>query len=128
MADMHCQSSSFIPVPNDKMELASKIVKTEQRESERYDDYCIPEVEITPDGVWIYNKEWDFDPYGAHLLVKKLVEELDLPGIHVVMWSISCSKPRIDHFGGSAFAVRKGYDTVWIDAGDEAKKQASLLK
>lgn len=128
MADIHCQSSSFILLPNNKTELAREIVKREQIESERYDDYCIPEVEIAPDGVWIYNQQENFDPYGAEILVRKLVEELDLSGVHVVSWAYTCTKPRIDHFGGSAFAVKKGCDTLWIDAGDEARKQALLLE
>jgi hypothetical protein len=127
MADNYTQSSSFILVPNDKMELAREIIENVKKEFQEVDDIEFPEINIESGAIWLHNNEY-FCPEGAEYLVRKLVEELELPGVHVVSWAYTCSKPRIDEFGGGAFAVKKGCDTVWIDAAAEAEKQASLLK
>ena len=127
MADNYTQSSSLIIVPNDKMKLAREIIEKVRKESDDSEDFYCPDVKIESNGVWLYSEE-NFDPYGAEHLVRSLVEDLDLSGVHVVSWAYTCSKPRIDQFGGGAFAVKKGCDTLWIDAGEEAEKQALLLE
>lgn len=78
-----------------------------------------------PDGVWICHDE-SMNTDHAEMLVKALVEELDLPGIFVCSWAYVCSKPRIDEFGGGAFAVQRGRDTIWIDAAASALRLASI--
>jgi hypothetical protein len=79
--------------------------------------------QLQEDGLWIYGED-NFDSEHAHRLVKQLVETLDLPKIHVCSWSYTCSKPRIGDFGGGAFVVQKGIDTVWVDAQSTAVEMA----
>ena len=128
MANNYCDSSSLIRMPDDKKEKAKEIMARVEQEllddpDEGYANYI---AEIHEDGVWIHSDE-SVNPNHMERLVKALVEELDLPGIHVCSWSYSCSKLRIDEFGGGAFAVQKGATTVWVDAADEARNQAAVL-
>ena len=127
MANNYCESSSFIAVPTDKIEQAKQIVaKIEtELEDDTDDGYAGFVAEIKEAGVWIHADE-SITPEHVERLVTVLVDELDLPGIHVCSWSYTCSKPRIDEFGGGAFAVQKGRDTVWIDAASEVHRVASL--
>jgi hypothetical protein len=125
MANHYCQSSSLITVPSEKIEQARQIVARVEKELEESDDNYVGFVAaIEQDGVWIHEVD-SIDPDHVEMLVSALVNELDLPGIHVCSWAYTCSKPRIDEFGGGAFAVQKGRDTVWIDAASEAKRVAS---
>ncbi len=128
MANNYCDSSSLIRVPDDKKEKAKEIMaRVEQELLDDPDEGCANYIaEIHTDGVWIHSDE-SVNPDHMEKLVKALVEELDLPGIHACSWSYSCSKPRIDEFGGGAFAVQKGVPTVWVYAVDEVKKQAVAL-
>lgn len=123
MANNYCQSSSFISIPDTKLEQARKIV---ERVQDRlfYDDegYMGFTATIEKNGVWIFEDDYYITPEHIEQLVRALVEELDLPGVHVCSWAYTCSKPRINEFGGGAFAVQKGYDTVWIDAASEAER------
>ena len=127
MANNYCLSSSFIPVEEDKIARAKQIVLRAISKLETSEDgYVGYEVEVEEKGVWIYSDEY-LTPEHAVELVQDLVEELDLPGIHVVSWAYTCSKPRIDEFGGGAFAVQKGKETVWVDAAYAARKEAEAL-
>jgi len=120
MANNYCQSSTFIKIPNEKLAEAQKIVdKFEEYAAETEDAYSGFDVTCEKDGVWI-NGEESFNPDMAEMLIRELVETLNLPGIHICSWSYTCSKPRIDEFGGGAFGVQKSTQTVWIDAAQEA--------
>ena len=127
MANNYCESSSFVNVPADKIDQAKQIVARIETELEDDADegYVGFAAEIEKEGVWIHADE-SINPDHVERLVSALVVELDLPGIHVCSWSYTCSKPRIDEFGGGAFAVQKGRDAVWIDAASEAQRIASL--
>ena len=127
MANNYCLSSSFIPVEEDKIERAKQIVLRAITKLENSEDGFVGyEAEVEEKGVWIHSDEY-LTPEHAVELVQDLVEELDLPGIHVVSWAYTCSKPRIDEFGGGAFAVQKGKDVVRIDAAYAARKGAEAL-
>lgn len=127
MANNYCLSSSFIPVEKDKIERAKQIVLRVSSKLETSEDgYVGYEAEVEEKGVWVYSDEYLTLEHVVEL-VQDLVEELDLPGIHVVSWAYTCSKPRIDEFGGGAFAVQKGKETVWVDAAYAARKEAEAL-
>ena len=127
MANFYCESSSFIQVPADKIEQAKQIVARIEAELENDADegYVGFNAELEKEGVWIHSDE-SITPEHMERLVSALVDELYLPGVHVCSWSYTCSKPRIGAFGGGAFAVQKGRDTVWIDADLEARRIAAL--
>lgn len=127
MANYYCQSSSFISIPEEKIPQAKEVLK--RIEHYLIDDsdegYCGFTAEFEGGGVWIYGEE-SVNEIHMELLVKALVQDLDLPGVHVCSWAYTCSKPRIDEFGGGAFAVQKDRDTIWIDAATEARRLVEL--
>ncbi len=115
MAEYYTQSSTTIPIPKEKVEQAQAIIDrvTEELESED-DEYVGFVAEIQPGCVWITHDE-TLEPTHAERLVRDLVEELDLPDLYIVEWGHSCSRPIVGSFGGGAFGVRKGRDTIWAD-------------
>lgn len=128
MANNYCESSSLIRIPKEQLERAKEIVTrvTAELEADEEWEYAGYLADADEHGVWIRHNE-SIETDHAEKLVRALVEELELPGVHVVSWSYTCSKPRIDEFGGGAFAVQKGHPTVWVDAASEAERQALLL-
>jgi hypothetical protein len=117
----------MISIPEDKIAQAKEIMKRIDAELEEdSEEGCVGYVaDVKDGGVWIRSDE-SINTDHAESLVKALVEELDLPGIFVCSWSCTCSKLRIDEFGGGAFAVQKGCDTIWVDAASEALRRASI--
>lgn len=128
MANNYCESSSKIPFPKDKYDQAQaivdRVIQEIEQEVKRDRDMSVEDGDDNPagfghevetDGVWIYGEE-SFDEGRAEQLVKALVEELELDGVFVVSWAYTCSKLRLDEFGGGAFAVQRGRKTVWVDA------------
>lgn len=128
MADYFCQGSCFVEVPKDKIERSKEIIERIEKELEETDEqYAGFDVEVEKTGVWIYHGEY-ISPDSAEILIRALVEELDLIGIYTCSWAYSCSKLRIGEFGGGAFAIKKGYETIWIDALYEVERLAKLLQ
>ena len=118
MANNYFQSSSFINIPPELMPRAREIVEGLGLSdgSDDPSEACYTEYEFRDGGIWIHdNGEW-FDAEEAEAIVSALVNGLNLPGIHVVSWATTCSKPRIDEFDGGAFAVAAGQETVWVGA------------
>jgi len=119
MANNYCQSSTFIKIPNEKLAEAQKIVdRFEKRVDKRDDTWLGFDATCEKDGVWI-NGEESFNPDMAEMLIRELVETLDLPGVYICSWAYTCSKQRVNEFGGGAFGVQKSTKTVWIDAVQE---------
>ena len=126
MANNYCESSSRLPIPEDKMVRAEEIVDRIVRELEDGDEgYCGADITTELDGVWFCHDE-SINPEHVEVVAKALVEELGIDEPFICSWSYTCSKPRLGEFGGGAFAVQKGRDTVWIDAASEAQRIASL--
>ncbi len=117
MANNYTQFSAFLQVPADKMDLAQVII---DRETGRlYDDeeegYCGVKADMERDGIWFHVEE-SGTPAHCEVIARALVEELNLDEPFVCSWACTCSKPRIDEFGGGAFLVRRGKPTIWCDA------------
>jgi len=125
MANNYQQSSSFINIPQDQLEQARQIVAEVESALEDREGVVGFTAEVEEEGVWVHSEEW-FDTDAAHELFTALVDTLDLPGQHLCSWAYTCSKPRIDEFGGGAFVVQKGKPTVWVDAVSTAIQLASL--
>lgn len=122
MANNYQESSTLIPIPAPLMHDAQAIAARIEQQMETEEDCFGIQVEFFPEGVLLYGEEY-FNTSHAELLAKALVEELDLPDPVIVSWAYWCSRHRPDEFGGGAFAVRKGMDTVWVDALDEVRKK-----
>lgn len=116
MANNYTESSSLIRIPAEKIAKAQEIVDRVREELTTEDDSFGCDVEILAgEGVWISHDE-SINIENAEVLVRALVEELELDGVFVCSYAHTCSKPRIDAFGGGAFAVQNGRDTIWVDA------------
>lgn len=124
MANNYTQSSSQLEIPKDKHAQAQAIIDKFMQQFEDDDGYCGIEVELEPDGVWIYGEE-SFDVDQAAELAQMLVDELEIEEPFVFSWAYSCSKMRLDEFGDGACLVRKGLPCEVIDASNYIK---SLIK
>lgn len=124
MANNYCEGSSFLPIPKDKVHLAQAIIdraaKKLAAEDECYeegDEYysygC--EAEVAGDGVWFHGDE-SINPEHVAEIARALIEELELDEPFYCSWAYTCSKPRIDEFGGGAFVIIRGKQTYWVDA------------
>jgi hypothetical protein len=125
MADNYCQSSTLIEIEPGKIEQAKAVVHGVCEKLEGGEDgYVGFMVDVEEKGVWI-REEDSINHEHVESLIRALVEELQLDGIYVCSWAYTCSKQRVDEFGGGAFAVKKGKETVWIDAASEVRRIAA---
>lgn len=124
MANNYCNSSSFLPVPKEKIEQAKVILErvVEEIENDPENDYecCYCCAETEGDGVWFHDDGEGFNQEHVERAGRALVEELEIDDVFTCSWAYTCSKPRIDEFGGGAFALQRGKETVWVDAASEA--------
>jgi len=124
MANNYMQSSSFIPFAPEQKAAANAIIERVETEIlEEFDEPAGFHATVEDAGIWFSDDGECINPEHLERAVFALVDELNLEGVFVCSWAYTCSKPRIDEFGGGAFAVAKGQDTVWIDASAEAERQ-----
>jgi hypothetical protein len=137
MANNYSDSSSFIPVPREKLEQAFSIVERVESEinklteAEGYHPYVGCTVSFSEDnapdsdvGVYICGDTESVNMDHVEMFVRALVDELQLEGVHVCSFAYWCDKQRLDQFGGGAFAVVRNFPTVYVDAAAGAELQA----
>jgi len=123
MANNYCQSSSMLPVPKGKLDKAREIVKRVIQELEDGEDgYCGCLVDVEDAGVWFHTDE-SINTNHVEIIARQLIDELKLDTPFFCSWAYTCSKPRIDEFGGGAFVIKRGYATYWVDAVNHARHQ-----
>jgi hypothetical protein len=117
MANNYCEGSSFLDIPEDKLEKAQEIIDRVEKELEEDDEcgYCGCQAELEKGGVWFHGDE-SINPEHVAEIARALVEELELDKPFYCSWAYTCSKPRIDEFGGGAFVIVRGKQTYWVDA------------
>ena len=114
MANNYCELSAMLEVPADKLEQAKAIcLRVEQKLEE--EDYCNAVWEVERDGIWFHHDE-SADPDHVAEIARAVIEELELDEPFYCSWAYTCSKPRIDEFGGGAFVIKRGKETQWVDA------------
>jgi hypothetical protein len=127
MANNYTQSSSFIPFAPEQEAAAHAIIeKVETEILEEFDEPAGFRANVETSGVWFSDDGESINPEHLERAVFALVDGLNLEGVFVCSWAYTCSKPRIDEFGGGAFAVAKGKETVWVDATTEARHQMEV--
>lgn len=127
MANNYILSSSFLPLPEGKINRAQEIVDTvldEMTHGDDEDGYCGCQVTVEEDGVWFSHDE-TINPEHVERLARALVEGLEIDEPFYCSWAYTCSKSRVDQFGGGAFAVRRGADTYWVDAMSHVRELAT---
>ena len=122
MANNYLEFSSFLNIPADKIERAREIVAREIAKLEDDDEcgYCGTLAEVESEGVWFHVEESGNTDH-VEAIARALLEELEMDEPFVCSWAYTCSKPRIDEFGGGAMVVRRGHETIWVDAMDSAR-------
>ena len=70
----------------------------------------------SPGALWIHSDDYG-EPEHVVRFVLRCAEALDLVGVWGFTWGLSCSRPRLDGFGGGAHVLDLGRrETVaWID-------------
>ena len=123
MANNYLEYSAFLEIPPAKIEQAQAIVAREIAKLEADDEwgYCGTRADVESRGVWFHAEESGNTDH-VEAIARALVEELELDEPFVCSWAYTCSSPRIDEFGGGAMVVRRGHETVWVDALNAAQE------
>lgn len=113
MADYFTQFSCFLDVgSSDNANRADDIrrqlsVELEQDEGVAAGFVVDVDHQSGPGVLWIHSDEFG-EPEHVIRFVLRLAEDLDLAGVWGFTWSHSCSKPRVDAFGGGAHVLDLG--------------------
>lgn len=131
MANNYLEFSAFLEIPPGKIDRAREIVEREVAKLEKADEweYCGTCADVKSNGVWFHADESGNTDH-VEAIARALVEELEIDEPFVCSWAYTCSAPRVDEFGGGALLIRRGHETVWIDAHECACKadKARLAK
>lgn len=74
-------------------------------------------VEEDGSGVWITDDAGEATPDAAEAAVRWLLDRPGSPDVVSFEWANTCSKPRIDAFGGGGMVIAKGHATEYISTG-----------
>lgn len=140
MANNYCEFSTIYPITEENQEIALKTIQqlvwewfAEEQGKESVDDltaeerenaYAPFEYNMQEEGLWIYSEEVG-DPDCAAEMIAKLQVELDATQIFTFSFSFSCSKPRVDEFGGGTFAITPDGEVHFAGNIDDAIKKAN---
>lgn len=134
MANNYVESSSFLKLNDEQLKKAKEIIdrceaELEQDKNEDWSTggYVGVDSKIESDGVWFSGEE-SVNIDHMEYIAKALVEELNVEDPFFASWSYTCSKPRIDEFGGGAMCIMKGKDTIWVDAMYYVMKEADKIE
>jgi len=118
MANNFQECSAQLPLQSHQIDQAIQIVSRVADELEKDDcGYCGVQVDVDKDSVWFHHDD-DGCINIDHLetIARALIEELEIDEPFFASWTYSCSKPRVNEFGGGALAIKRGMDTIWVDA------------
>ena len=127
MANNYVSGSCVLRFPSDKAHRAIEVAKRVIEEIDSSDDddeYLGCDIEFSDSGIWFHEME-NFNPESIAAIASAVIDDLELDDVFVFSWSYSCSKARVDGFGGGACSIAKGYPPLWINAYDEARKHFS---
>jgi len=120
MADSYTQFSCILDVGSAEIAERAKVVRGEFaadlcREEGSYPGFEMAvDHETGPGALWIYSDDQG-EPEHVIQFVPRCAEALDLAGVWGFSWSHSCSKPRVDAFGGGAHVIDLGKRETIID-------------
>lgn len=124
MANNYCISSSKLVLePNEALLAQAIIDRVEQELTKEEEGYCGVNALLEDDGVWFYADE-NVNTEHMERIARALIEELEIDEPFFASWAYTCSKPRIDEFGGGAFVIMRGYETYWVDAMNHVRQIA----
>lgn len=123
MANNYCEMSALLKYPTDRKEDVLGIIEIAVNEIEASGDPVGVAIEVLPAGVWFYSEESADVDHVEHV-TRALVDGLEIDEPFYCSWAYTCSKPRIDEFGGGCFVIVRGHDTYWVDAQRECHNWA----
>jgi len=126
MANNYCQFSEFLELPRGFEKRAQAILEELQELADEEDIEELPfgfniNWEVDRSGVWFYTEE-SGDPETLVYAVQRLMKAFDIKKPFIASWAFTCSKPRLEEFGGGAVAVWQDH-VEWIDARSEIQKR-----
>lgn len=97
---------------------------------EMNDDYPLSmsvsrETSMSEHGLWIYTDE-SGDPEHAAWYIQSVMKKFDIGKPCVLSYGHSCSKPRIDAFGGGSVVITRD-EMFWFDGGNMAYHKVQEL-
>ena len=114
MADYYTQTSFLLPLGESQVQPAIEIIKRHENELAKNNDTLCFDYERDGDAVWFHGDYIDVDKLVD--VVQSILDELDIDDEIRFSWSYSCSKHRLDSFGGGACKLNAGVEPVIIDA------------
>lgn len=122
MADYFTQFSCIFDVGSAENAARAEAIRSELTDELDRDEGVAPgfEMDVAPDlgpgALWIRSDECG-EPEHVIGFVLRCAEALGLQGVWGFTWSLSCSKPRLDAFGGGAQVLDLGQrkSLEWID-------------
>lgn len=122
MADFHTQFSCLLDVGTAENVARADLIRGEfAAELDRHEGESLGfdmdvDHETGPGALWIYSDEYG-NPEHVISFVLRCAGELRLVGLWGFTWSYTCSKPRIDAFGGGAHVLdlRTGEAVSYVD-------------
>jgi len=116
MANNYCESSSKLSLENHHIAEARSIVDRMVVELSNGDEEdCGVVATVESDGVWFHADE-SINPEHVACIAQALLDELKIDEPFTFSWAYTCSKPRIDEFGGGACSVKRGEEPFYVDA------------
>lgn len=126
MANNYCESSSYLELTQEQLRKAPEIINRIEKKIEEEDGWFGLDINLELDGVW-FSYDESINPDHLEAVARDLIEELEVDKPFYASWSYTCSKPRLDEFGGGAMAIIRGKDTIWVDARHEVEKKAEQI-
>ena len=115
MANSYCAFSCILPVPKDKQDRLAELIKEKEEAIVHMDEYIGCKAEILEDGVWFTDVDWNGEPEHVAEIAEHIINALQLSQPFYCSYAYWCDKPRLDEFGGGAFRVELGRETVWCN-------------
>lgn len=114
MADYYTQTSVILPLTNEQTTKAFEIISNYDKDLEKEGDCLTFGFEKQSDGIWFHGDVIDTD----HLVnvIQFILNELNIKEKFCFSWAHSCSKPRLDSFGGGACRLQAHCEPFFIDA------------
>lgn len=123
MANNYCESSSLLSLTPEQLERAKPIIEKTIEDIEKDVGFQV-EYEERSDGLWLGGNE--IVPGQVAQIAQAVVDGLEINDPFVFSWSYSCSKLRLDEFGGGACCVRRGQEAIWVDAVSTVLQRAAV--
>ena len=115
MVNNYFGTSSFLSISPEQVVEARTIVEEITAEIVEDEDYVGITVEVEEKGVWFYSEE-NANIEHVEIIARKLIDALQIDVPFYCSCAFTCSKPRIDEFGGACFVIVRGHPTHHVDA------------